>query len=289
MATATETAAPTLAGMNYRVVGSLGNGAGSTVLEIADKNDRGKRYALKVVRKLDADDAIYIDQAKTEFEAAQKLNHSAIARIYDFRLKKSWFRVVGAELLMEKVDGRTLDEIEAPELGQLVLMFTQAAAALAHMHRRGVYHGDMKPSNIMLSKSGEVKLIDFGTAWIRGEEKNRVQGTPQYIAPEQAAERVVNDKTDIYNFGATMYRMFTGRYAQTAIPGPGVDRKLPAPSKVNPRIVSTLNNLILSCLEVSPANRPETMVDVREQLVKVVKEMGLRGAELKGAEDDEEF
>lgn len=286
---ATATAAPTFAGINHRIVGPLGTGAGSTVLEIADKNDKGKRYALKVVRKLEAEDAIYIDQAKTEFEAAQKLNHSAIAKVYDFRLKKSWFRVVGAELLMEMVDGKTLDEIEAPELSQLVLMFVQAASALAHMHRRGVFHGDMKPSNIMLSKAGEVKLIDFGTAWIRGEDKNRVQGTPQYIAPEQAAERVVNDKTDIYNFGATMYRMFTGRFAQTAIPGAGVDRKLPAPSQVNPRILSSLNNLILACLEISPANRPETMVDVREQLVKVVREMGLKNAEIKGAEDDDEF
>src|SRR5690606_38743316 len=113
------------------------------------------------------------------------------------------------------------------------------------------------------------------TAWIRGEEKNRVQGTPQYIAPEQAAERTVTDKSDIYNFGATMYRMFTGRFAQSGIPSAGADRKLPAPSQINPRILSTLNNLILSCLEISPANRPAGMAEVREQLHKVVREMGL--------------
>ena len=52
------------------------------------------------------------------------------------------------------------------------------------MHRRGVYHGDLKPSNIMVTEDGRVKLIDFGTAWIKGEDKNRVQGTPQYMAPE---------------------------------------------------------------------------------------------------------
>ena len=142
-----------------------------------------------MVRKQEPDDDIYIDQAKTEYEASQKLNHPAIAKIYDCRLKQSWFRVTGVELLMEYVDGKTLDEIEAPELGQLVLIFCQVASALAHMHRRGVYHGDLKPSNIMLSKNGQVKLIDFGTAWIRGQEKNRVQGTPQYMAPEQATEQ----------------------------------------------------------------------------------------------------
>ena len=124
-------------------------------------------------------------------------------------------------MLLEYVDGKTLDEIEAPEMGQLVLVFNQVASALSHMHRRGVFHGDLKPSNIMLSKTGQVKLIDFGTAWIRGEEKNRVQGTPQYMAPEQATEKVVDAKTDIYNFGATMYRMFTGRFANAGHPEAG--------------------------------------------------------------------
>ena len=88
----------------------------------------------------------------------------------------------------------------------------------------------------MLTKTGQVKLIDFGTAWVRGQEKNRIQGTPQYIAPEQATEKVVNEKTDIYNLGATMYRMFTGRFPQQGIPKPGDDRKLVPPIKINPRI-----------------------------------------------------
>ena len=63
-----------------------------------------------------------------------------------------------------------------------------------------------------------VKLIDFGTAWIKGQEKGRVQGTPSYMAPEQGSDRIVDDRTDIYNFGATMYRMFTGRYANPETP-----------------------------------------------------------------------
>ncbi|APW63643.1 serine/threonine protein kinase [Paludisphaera borealis] len=284
MASASTT--PKLSQMKYRVVNNLGGGAGSTILLISDKNSGGKRYALKVVRKQEPEDEIYIEQAKNEYEASQKLNHPTIAKIYDYRLKKSWFRVTGVELLMEYVDGKALDEIEAPELNQLILLFSQVASALAHMHRRGVYHGDLKPSNIMLSKNGQVKLIDFGTAWVRGQEKNRVQGTPQYIAPEQASERVVNEKTDVYNFGATMYRMFTGRFAQSDIPKPGSDRKLPAVNKINPRILSKLNNLILACLELNPEKRPAGMFEIRETLSAVIKEMGLEEVELKGADDE---
>ena len=180
---------PKLAGMKYRVVNTLGTGAGSTILLISDKTAGGKRYALKVVRKQEPEDEIYVQQAMTEFEAAKKLNHPAIAKVFDCRMKKAWFKVTGVELLLEYVDGKTLDEIEAPELGQIVLIFCQVASALTHMHRRGVFHGDLKPANIMLAKNGQVKLIDFGTAWVRGQEKNRIQGTPNFIAPEQATKK----------------------------------------------------------------------------------------------------
>lgn len=280
---------PKLSGMKYRIVNPLGTGAGSTTLLISDKTAGGKRYALKIVKRQSEDDDIYIDQARTEFEASQKLKHPAIVKIYDIRTKRSWFRIAGVELLMEYVDGKTLDEIEAPEMGQLVLIFCQVASAINHMHRRGVYHGDMKPSNIMLSKNGQVKLIDFGTAWIRGQDKNRVQGTPQYIAPEQVTEKVVDVKTDIYNFGATMYRMFTGRFANVGMPktGEGGTRKIPTPIQINPKIPSQLSELIMKCLEMSPERRPTDMYEVQQHLSSVAKLMGLEEVDLKGAEDDD--
>jgi eukaryotic-like serine/threonine-protein kinase len=188
---------------------------------------------------------------------------------------------------MEYVEGKTLDEIEAPELGQLVLVFCQVASALTHMHRRGVFHGDLKPGNIMLTKNGQVKLIDFGTAWVRGQKKDRIQGTPQYIAPEQATEKVIDEKTDIYNLGATMYRMFTGRYVQQDIPKPGEDRKLAPPSKSNSRLPAALNELILACVRLDPSKRPSGMFDIRDQLSAIAKQMGLNEVDLRGADEDE--
>ncbi len=141
---------PRLSEMTYRVINVLGNGAGSTILLISDKTAGGQRYALKVVKRQDAEDDIYIAQARREYEVSQKLNHESIVKIYDMRVKRAWFRVTGVELLMEYIDGHTLDETETRGIGQLVLIFLQVARALEHMHRRGVYHGDLKPSNIML-------------------------------------------------------------------------------------------------------------------------------------------
>ncbi len=284
---ATTAATPSFSTIKYRVVNTLGTGAGSTILLISDKNSGGKRFALKTVRKQDPEDDVYVQQALTEFEAAKKLNHPAIARIYDCKVRKSWFKVKGVDLLMEYVDGKALDEIEAPELGQLVLIFAQVASAMAHMHRRGVYHGDLKPSNIMLAKNGQVKLIDFGTAWVRGQDKARIQGTPQYIAPEQATEKVVNDRTDVYNLGATMYRMFTGRFPQQGIPKPGEDRKLVPPIKINTRIPGTLNEIIVSCLSIDPTRRPAGMFEIRDQLNGVARHMGLAEVDLRGADEEE--
>jgi serine/threonine-protein kinase len=288
MSKATSTT-PKLSSMKYRIVGPLGTGAGSTILQISDKTTGGKRYALKVVKRLGPDDDIYVEQAKLEYEVSKKLKHPAIVAIYDCRLRRSWFKLSGVDLLMEFVDGKTLDEIEAPEMGQLVLIFCQVASALTHMHRRGVFHGDLKPSNIMLSKASQVKLIDFGTAWIKGQEKNRVQGTPQYIAPESVNERVVDARTDIYNFGATMYRMFTGRFANQGLPKAGASgaRKLPTPIQINPKIPGTLNETIMACLEISPERRPAGMFEIQHQLEAVAKHMGLEPVDLKGAEDEE--
>ena len=274
---------PKFSGMEYRVVGPLGTGAGSTILQIADRSRGGQRFALKVVKRQDADDDIYISQALTEFAAAQRLNHPNIARVYDCRTKRSLFlKVTSVELLVEMVDGKTLDEIEAPTMDQLILIFTQVADALVHMHRRGVFHADLKPSNIMVTSAGKVKLIDFGTAWIKGEEKERIQGTPQYIAPEQVTEKVVTERTDLYNFGATMYRMFTGRYANPN--GPRINDsaklKLVPPKEVNPKLPSALNEMLVACLQLNPKRRPEGMHAVRERLGEVAQSLGLDVAEL---------
>ncbi len=286
---ASESTSPKLSGMQFQIVRPLGNGAGSTILLIRDKAAGGKRYALKVVKRQSPDDDVYIAQAQLEFAVSQRLNHPTIIKIYDIRLKRSLFRVAGVELLEEFVDGKTLDEIEAPEMGQLVLIFRKVCSGLNHMHRRGVYHGDLKPSNIMLSRAGEVKLIDFGTAWIRGQEKNRVQGTPQYMAPEQPIERVVDQRTDHLQLRRHdvphVHRPL--RPAGDFEAGRGARGALVPPIEINPKIPGTLNETIMACLELAPERRPAGAFAIKHQLNAVAKSLGLSKGDLKGAEDEE--
>jgi serine/threonine-protein kinase len=291
---ANDTDEVSLAQLDYRVLKGLGTGAGSSILLIANR-EGGTRYALKVVnRQSDADD-IYVAQARHEFEVAQKLRHPNVLRIYDCRVKRSWFRVKGVELLMEYVPGKTLDELGGKlPIGQLVLVFMAVAMALEHMHRRGVYHGDLKPGNIMLSKDGQVKVIDLGTAWLKGHDKGRIQGTPQYMAPEQAHEKVVNAKTDLYNLGATMYRMLTGEYANLIGPheasgliGQRLNQVTP-PIHLNPKIPGTLNETILRCLASNPEQRPPGAAEVRNQLAAAARYLRVSPPDLQGADADDD-
>jgi serine/threonine-protein kinase len=281
-----------LAEMEYRVMRTLGAGAGSTIFLISDTK-LGTRYALKVVKRQTADDDIYVSQAIHECEVAGRLNHVNLLKIYDCRIKRHWFRTSGVELLLEFVDGRNLDDLLTRDLGQMVLIFHQTASGLYHMHRRGVYHGDIKPGNIMLSRAGLVKLIDFGTAWIKGEPKNRVQGTPQYMAPEQATERLIDDRTDLYNFGATMFRMFTGQYANLDIPGMANPAVMGRGRRVSPMslrndLPGTLNELIIECLADNPDQRPAGFFEVRDRLAAVARYLGLGESDLRGSEESDE-
>jgi serine/threonine-protein kinase len=162
------------------------------------------------------------------------------------------------------------------------------------MHRRGVFHGDLKPGNIMLSKDGQVKVIDLGTAWLKGHDKGRIQGTPQYMAPEQAREKVVNAKTDLYNLGATMYRMLTGEYVNLIGPheassliGQRLNQATP-PIHLNPKIPGTLNETIMRCLASNPEQRPAGASEVRNQLAAAARYLRVSPPDLQSPEADDD-
>src|SRR3954471_13183500 len=139
----------------FEVRGTLGTGANSTILHVRRHGD-GRQYALKVVPIGGADDQKYLDQAEHEFHVAQKLDHPNCAKIFAFESVKDWlFRVKKVHLLIEFVNGKTLDEVPPLSLPKLARVMEQVAAGLAHMHAKGVLHADMKPNNVMLSRAGD--------------------------------------------------------------------------------------------------------------------------------------
>lgn len=257
----------------FQILGSLGSGAHSQILHIRRAAD-GKQYALKVVPIEDKEDHKFLEQAEHEYRVAQMLDHANLIKVYALETQRDWlFRVRKAHLLIEYVNGKTIDQVQGLTIPRLTQLFARVAAGLQHMHRRGVCHADLKPNNVMLSRAGDVKVIDFGLAWIKGEPKGRVQGTPEYMAPEQSKQSTVNEKTDLYNLGALMYRMTTWRLPPSTMPtgGPGMTSQLFAEllrpvQELNPQAPKALAELIHRCLAYKPDKRPERVSDVTEQL-----------------------
>ncbi len=266
----------------FTVVGTLGSGAHSKILHVRRAAD-GKNYALKVVPIEGPDDQKYLEQGQHEFRVAQLLDHPNLIKVYALEMVKDWmFRVRKAHLLIEYVNGKTLDACPPLALPQLVQVFERVADGMVHMHRRSVCHSDLKPNNILVSRTGDVKIIDFGLARVKGEVRDRVQGTPEYIAPEQAKHRMVNERTDIYNFGATMYRMLTFRLPPCVVSeedgglpvDAGIWRKLFKPvSEFNAQAPKALGDLVQRCLSYEASKRPERMSEVQGALDHLVDEL----------------
>jgi serine/threonine protein kinase len=260
---------------SFQILGTLGHGAHSTILHIRRSKD-SKQYALKVVPIANKEEHKFLEQARFEFRVAGMLSHANLLRIHALETQRDWlFRIRKVHLLLDYVNGKTLDQVPRLSVPRLVQIFEKVAAALAHMHRRGVCHADLKPNNILLSRTGDVKVIDFGLAWIKNEPKGRVQGTPEYMAPEQGKESKVTEQSDIYNLGATMYRLVTWRLPPSTIQL-GMSSRLFAQllrpvTEYAPNTPKPLCDLIHHCLAYKPDKRPQKAGDVQQELEQMVQ------------------
>lgn len=259
----------------YRVLGELGRGAASVIYLVQDPRSK-EVWALKHVRKGSPRDQRYLDQAEAEYRIASKLDHPNIRRIVRLiRKKRQLIAVRELYLVMELVDGVSLERKPPEDALEAVEIFVQVAAALMHMHERGYVHADIKPNNVIVSDNGVAKIIDLGQSCPIGTVKPRIQGTPDYIAPEQVHRRAITPRTDVYNLGATMYWVLSGQHIPTAIPrGESLVGSLddhliepPAPiAELVPAVPPKLAELVMQCVEVNPARRPESMHVVADRL-----------------------
>jgi serine/threonine-protein kinase len=272
--------------MKYQVESILGSEGKSTVMLVNDPKALSRRFALKVIKREEPKDDALLARAEAAVEASGKLKHPSILAYHDFVKRKTLFKVNRGELLMEYVDGKSLDKLKKLSIDQWLLILRQVASALAHMHRRKVLHGDLDPSHVILSRGGQAKLINYGLALVPKEL--RPEPSRLHAAPEHLKEGRILEQGDVYTLGALMYHTLTGQAARQAAAGAaaagegGGGGKVPAPSSLNVKIPTALNNLIVQCLSSKHEKRPESVYDVLQQLEAMVTERRLDEEALRG-------
>ena len=262
----------------YNVLSVLGYGANSTIYAVQDPKSQ-QVYALKRVVRSGPSDQKFIDQAINEYQVASQIDHPIIRKCLKIKRRRRLMTLTELHLLMELVDGRSLIQQRPATLRELIDILVVASDGMEVMHRAGFVHADMKPNNILTTEDGEVKLIDFGHSCPVGTVKDRIQGTPDYIAPEQVKRRALSPQTDIFSFGATIYWCLTDHHVPTLIPknrneiGLKKDIKLIHPIEFNPDLPMALNNLVVQCLKKRPRERPDSMREVRSRLTVAARKL----------------
>jgi serine/threonine-protein kinase len=257
----------------YQVVDFIGEGAGSRIFSVTHPTTK-QLYALKHVLPRQDKDLRFVEQLETEFEVGKHVSHEGLRRSLDLKISRTLFRkITEAALVLELFDGASLERRLPTSLIQLVEVFIKSADALASLHGLGYVHCDLKPNNILVDSSARnVKVIDLGQAAKIGTAKTRIQGTPDYIAPEQVKCLPVTVQTDVFNFGATMYWSLCGQKLPTLFNIRKsensflLDTAMATPRDCNKLVPETLSNLVMECVRTKPEKRPADMVELSRRL-----------------------
>ena len=257
----------------YDVVDFIGEGAGSRIFAVTHPTTK-QLYALKYVTPKVDKDVRFVEQLETEFEVGKQVSHPGLRRSLDLKVSKTLFRkITEAALVMELFDGVSLERRLPQGMTQMVQVFIQSAEALGALHALGYVHCDLKPNNILVDAAcRNVKVIDLGQAAKIGTAKSRIQGTPDYIAPEQVKLLPVTVQTDVFNFGATMYWCLCGRKLPTLFNIKKsensflLDTTMASPRECNKTVPETLSNLVMECVRTNPQKRPADMTELSRRL-----------------------
>ena len=283
---------------NYRVVEKLGVGMQTRVFR-ARCMRTGKDYTVKIVKILKPEDAALIDLLRTEYAIGSTIDHPVIRKVFELRMMRQRLRVRGAILFMEYVDGLTLaDKAFQQPLDEVLRIFAEASRGLEAMHRAGFVHADLKPNNIMVAADGAVKLIDLGQSSKIHEAKTRVQGTIDYMAPEQVQRGVLDQRTDVFGLGAAMHKLLTGTPIKTemnktitlhsqSLIGKRIDDAAEGNGASLPAVIM---RLLENCCQYRPDDRIPDMIALAERLELARTILVRRNGKVSAhAEADEDF
>jgi serine/threonine-protein kinase len=239
---------------------------------------------VKVLRADLARDPQFQERFRREAQNAAALNHPAIVAVYDTGETRTEHGPL-PYIVMEYVDGRTLRDIvktEGPLPGQRASeIMADVCAALDFSHRHGIIHRDVKPANVMITRTGAVKVMDFGIARAVADGQAQmtqtaaVIGTAQYLSPEQARGESVDARSDVYAAGCVLFELLTGEPPFTgdspvAVAYQHVREDPKPPSSLNPRVNPALDAIVLKAMAKNPANRYQSAAEMRGDLVRVL-------------------
>ena len=241
----------TIIGERYEIIEKIGVGGMAAVYRANDlKLERS--VTLKVLKEEFSDDVDFKDRFKIEARAAAKLSHPNIVNVYDVGEENGIYYIV-----MEYIHGDTLKQLileQAPfDSATTLSVAVQIASALAHAHKNGVVHRDIKPHNILVGVDGTIKVTDFGIAKAvavsASTTATNVLGSVYYLSPEQARGGYVDDKSDIYSLGIAMYEMLTGKVpyegdTPVAVALKHINEDLPNIQECNPETNYILESIV---------------------------------------------
>ncbi|WP_189129818.1 ABC transporter substrate-binding protein [Wenjunlia tyrosinilytica] len=268
-----------LFGARFELQKLLGSGGMARVHRARDTR-LGRIVALKTLHPELARDPEARSRFAREARAAAALNHPGIVTVHDQNEVHDEDGIV-PYLVMEYIDGSTLEDIaktEVPmDVERAVRITCDVLDALAHAHSRGTVHRDVKPSNVMITKSGAVKVADFGIARVADSVSTRLTGTgftvgtPGYMAPEQVLGRHVDARSDLYAVGCMLTELLTGEVPFTGNSALNVmylhvHQAPPSLSERNPRVPRELEAVVLAALAKDPQERPVDAVTMRGSL-----------------------
>jgi serine/threonine-protein kinase len=247
----------------YVVQSVLGTGGMGVVLKAEDRQ-LDEVVALKLLKgEVFEQDPVALDRFKQELKLARRITHRNVVRTYDYSELDNYYVIS-----MEYVKGITLKQL-IRQRGVLPVRIglqiaKQICSALDAAHEKGVIHRDMKPQNVLLESTGDVKIMDFGIARVADMKgmttTGTVMGTPDYMSPEQAQGLPVDARSDIYSTGIMLFEVFTGKLPFTADSALAVLNKhirepLPKPTGVNPSLPMELERILIRATAKSPDQR----------------------------------
>ncbi|MEU1535225.1 Stk1 family PASTA domain-containing Ser/Thr kinase [Streptomyces fagopyri] len=270
---------PRRLGGRYELGQVLGRG-GMAEVHLAHDTRLGRTVAVKTLRADLARDPSFQARFRREAQSAASLNHPAIVAVYD--TGEDYIENISIPyIVMEYVDGSTLRELL--HSGRRLLpersmeMTIGILQALEYSHRAGIVHRDIKPANVMLTRNGQVKVMDFGIARAMGDsgmtmtQTAAVIGTAQYLSPEQAKGEQVDARSDLYSTGCLLYELLTVRPpfvgdSPVAVAYQHVREEPQPPSVFDPEITPEMDAIVLKALVKDPDYRYQSADEMRQDI-----------------------